>query len=78
MIGKQLVSWYASPDLFSYAAVAIMRMIISLPNSALWIILRVTFCSLTRMNFCEQVTHNPDLECYADRVIYLQDGRIVK
>ena len=25
-----------------------------------------------------QVTHNPDLECYADRVLYLQDGRIVK
>lgn len=22
-----------------------------------------------------QVTHNPDLECYADRVLYLQDGR---
>ena len=31
-----------------------------------------------RMNLDEQVTHNPDLECYADRVLYLQDGRIVK
>lgn len=24
------------------------------------------------------VTHNPDLECYADRIIYLADGAIVK
>jgi len=24
---------------------------------------------------CLMVTHNPDLECYADRVLYLQDGR---
>ena len=23
------------------------------------------------------VTHNPDLECYADRVIYIRDGEIV-
>jgi putative ABC transport system ATP-binding protein len=24
---------------------------------------------------CLMVTHNPDLECYADRVLYLEDGR---
>ena len=24
------------------------------------------------------VTHNPDLECYADRIIYIRDGQIVK
>ncbi|EKX45412.1 hypothetical protein GUITHDRAFT_163277 [Guillardia theta CCMP2712] len=24
------------------------------------------------------VTHNPDIECYADRVLYLQDGQCVK
>ena len=24
------------------------------------------------------VTHNPDLECYADRIIYIKDGQIVK
>jgi hypothetical protein len=29
-------------------------------------------------SYSGQVTHNPDLECYADRVLYLQDGRIVK
>ena len=23
-----------------------------------------------------QVTHNPDLECYADRVLYISDGRL--
>jgi putative ABC transport system ATP-binding protein len=21
-----------------------------------------------------QVTHNPDLECYADRILYVEDG----
>jgi len=24
------------------------------------------------------VTHNPDVECYADRIIYLSDGRFEK
>jgi putative ABC transport system ATP-binding protein len=24
------------------------------------------------------VTHNPALECYADRILYFQDGQIVK
>lgn len=24
---------------------------------------------------CLMVTHNPDLECYADRILYLEDGR---
>lgn len=24
------------------------------------------------------VTHNPDLECYADRILYFEDGRIKK
>ena len=24
------------------------------------------------------VTHNPDLECYADRVLYINDGQIVR
>lgn len=27
---------------------------------------------------CIMVTHNPDVECYADRIVYIQDGRIVK
>jgi len=22
-----------------------------------------------------QVTHNPDLECYADRILYVEDGQ---
>eukprot|EP00919_Chromeraceae_sp_WS-2016_P051170 GHVR01121375.1.p1 GENE.GHVR01121375.1~~GHVR01121375.1.p1 ORF type:complete len:150 (-),score=34.36 GHVR01121375.1:49-498(-) len=25
---------------------------------------------------CIMVTHNPDLECYADRIIYMRDGKI--
>lgn len=24
------------------------------------------------------VTHNPDLECYADRILYFKDGQIIK
>lgn len=24
------------------------------------------------------VTHNPDLECYADRILYVKDGHLVK
>jgi putative ABC transport system ATP-binding protein len=24
---------------------------------------------------CIMVTHNPDLECYADRILYVRDGR---
>ncbi len=27
---------------------------------------------------CVMVTHNPDIECYADRVLYVQDGVFVK
>ncbi len=26
---------------------------------------------------CVMVTHNPDLECYADRVLYIEDGQFV-
>jgi len=24
------------------------------------------------------VTHNPDLECYADRILYIRDGKLIK
>lgn len=27
---------------------------------------------------CIMVTHNPDLECYADRILYINDGRFEK
>ncbi|KAI9099412.1 abc transporter [Phlyctochytrium arcticum] len=27
---------------------------------------------------CIMVTHNPDVECYADRLLYLEDGHFVK
>jgi len=27
---------------------------------------------------CVMVSHNPDVECYADRILYLEDGRFVK
>ena len=27
---------------------------------------------------CVMVTHNPDIECYADRILYVQDGQFVK
>ena len=27
---------------------------------------------------CVMVTHNPDIECYADRILYVQDGEFIK
>ncbi|KAG5490383.1 hypothetical protein JKF63_00503 [Porcisia hertigi] len=27
---------------------------------------------------CIMVTHNPDIECYADRILYVNDGRFIK
>ena len=27
---------------------------------------------------CVMVTHNPEIECYADRIIYVQDGIFIK
>ena len=27
---------------------------------------------------CVMVTHNPEIECYADRIMYVQDGTFVK
>eukprot|EP00741_Cyanophora_paradoxa_P019467 tig00021127_g18792.t1 len=32
----------------------------------------------TRKTTCVMVTHNPDVECYADRILYVADGRFVK
>lgn len=31
-----------------------------------------------RATTCVMVTHNPELECYADRILYVQDGEFVK
>lgn len=27
---------------------------------------------------CVMVTHNPELECYADRILYVQDGMFIR
>jgi len=34
--------------------------------------------NLTEKTTCIMVTHNPDIECYADRIIYLSDGKLEK
>jgi len=34
--------------------------------------------NLQRKATCVMVTHNPDIECYADRILYLADGRFEK
>eukprot|EP01027_Heterolobosea_sp_BB2_P009815 GEZU01014441.1.p1 GENE.GEZU01014441.1~~GEZU01014441.1.p1 ORF type:complete len:328 (+),score=96.54 GEZU01014441.1:171-1154(+) len=34
--------------------------------------------NLEKKTTCIMVTHNPDIECYADRVLYVADGRFVK
>jgi len=32
----------------------------------------------TRKTTCVMVSHNPDVECYADRIFYIEDGKFVK
>lgn len=34
--------------------------------------------NLTRKTTCIMVSHNPDVEPYADRILYLEDGRFTK
>jgi putative ABC transport system ATP-binding protein len=34
--------------------------------------------NLEQKTTCIMVTHNPDVECYADRLLYIQDGRFVQ
>ncbi|EPZ30784.1 ABC transporter domain-containing protein, partial [Rozella allomycis CSF55] len=34
--------------------------------------------NLEKKTTCVMVTHNPDVECYADRILYLEDGKFVK
>lgn len=33
--------------------------------------------NLEKKTTCIMVSHNPDIECYADRIIYLEDGRFI-
>ena len=34
--------------------------------------------NLHQKTTCIMVTHNPDVECYADRILYVGDGKFVK
>ncbi|KAJ3031478.1 ABC transporter H member 2 [Rhizophlyctis rosea] len=34
--------------------------------------------NLEKGTTCVMVTHNPDVECYADRLLYLEDGKFVR
>ncbi|KAH7816899.1 putative ABC transporter domain protein [Monocercomonoides exilis] len=34
--------------------------------------------NLKKHTTCIMVTHNPDIECYADRILYMQDGTVMK
>lgn len=34
--------------------------------------------NLETKSTCVMVTHNPDIECYADRILYVSDGRFVR
>jgi len=34
--------------------------------------------NLTHKTTCVMVSHNPDVECYADRILYLEDGQFCK
>lgn len=39
------------------------------------LLLRINLFKKTTM---VMVTHNPDVECYADRILYVQDGKFAK
>ena len=49
-------------DLDSIATIEIMNLLLEI--------------NLTKRTTCIMVTHNPDLECYADRILYILDGTI--
>jgi len=34
--------------------------------------------NIKRKTTCIMVTHNPDVECYADRILYISDGKFEK
>jgi len=57
-------------DLDTKATVEIMDLLLQINNSG--------YGSGTQKCTMIMVTHNPDLECYADRIIYIRDGQLVK
>lgn len=51
-------------DLDTFNTIEIMDLLLKINNE--------------NLTTCVMVTHNPDVECYADRLLYLQDGVFMK
>jgi putative ABC transport system ATP-binding protein len=43
-----------------------------------WMCHSVADINVTQHTTCVMVTHNPDIECYGDRILYVQDGKFVQ
>lgn len=61
-------------DLDSKTSVDIMDLILSLNLGTM----TSASSSTSKPTTVIMVTHNPDLECYADRILYFEDGRVKK
>lgn len=58
-------------DLDTLSTIEVMNLLLSINNFGYS---EETPCRITMV----MVTHNPDIECYADRILYVKDGKIVK
>lgn len=58
-------------DLDTKATVEVMDLLLSINNFG------YSYDNSERVTMI-MVTHNPDLECYADRILYFKDGQIIK
>ena len=67
-------------DLDTANTVQIMDLIldINLRRGTTCIMVFFLFLSLYVFLQLFQVTHNPDIECYADRILYMKDGTVIK
>ena len=54
----------ATGDLDTYNTIEVMNLLLRINQE--------------QQTTCLMVTHNPDIECYADRLLYLQDGKFKK
>jgi len=58
-------------DLDTLSTIEVMNLLLSINNFGYS---QENQAKITMM----MVTHNPDIECYADRILYVKDGTLVK
>jgi len=57
-------------DLDTKSTVEVMNLLLDINNRG--------YASDAKKCTMVMVTHNPDLECYADRILYIRDGKLIK